>query len=202
MNAPGVLVGACPPFPTGLDGLVRSVAAVDSWPVPAGASDSAVNQWVRSRDTFECVAARSFGELVGFASTYEVDRGDPSWEAWSSALGLAPGGMRAVGALLVSPRFRGRGIANALVECALERVRASGRVPVGATRLVVPDRVWRNHGLRVVGIAGDGSGSSVQVWVGEEAVASTVCSASVAVREHAGTMGLVDVPASIPDWES
>lgn len=162
-----MLVGPCPPFPSGAADLVLRVCQVGPWPLRADAGVPSAQAWLLDRGTLECVAARSFGRLVGLACVYTVSEDDASYLSWLAASGLPADRLLAVGGLVVDPSARCAGVADGLVACALSRVRAFGRVPVAATRLDVPERVLVRLGLRHVGEVTDSAGSPVRVLVAD-----------------------------------
>ena len=117
------------------------------WPLPFPAEDfvarsGELGAWVAEVD----------GDLAGHVAVLEPGDG---WEteAFVAGTGLEPDRLAAVSALFVDPDVRGRGLGSRLLDVAVERIRALGRVPVldVVQEHSVAADLYRRRGWRVVG---------------------------------------------------
>ena len=139
--------------PKDLDACVHVLTLVYSegrypvhWPDAPRAwlDEDVIDAWVLERQ----------GELLGHVAIARVGRDPLSVLRWREITGRDPSELACVTRLYVRPRARGQGIGSALLEVALEEIRARGLIPVCEVVSVSQDAVaffedlgWRERGV-------------------------------------------------------
>jgi GNAT superfamily N-acetyltransferase len=152
--------------------IVRDVHALDRYPhfLPGDlraflASTGAYGAWVADRD----------GDIVGHVALHQ--RSEPSvMEVASSALGIPHGRLAVVARLFVSPRVRGQGAGQRLLEAATADAQARGLWPVldvaadlAAAMALYDSRGWVRAGKATVCFS-EGQTLDEYVYLGPPAV--------------------------------
>ena len=117
------------------------------WPLPYP-----VEQFLARASEERAWVAEVDGVVAGHVAVTRVEPGDEA-QIWSGGAARPPEELRTVAVLFVDHRLAGRGVGSALLEKAVEAIRAQGHTPVldVVQETAAAVRLYRRRGWQVVG---------------------------------------------------